>query len=212
MKRDFLKNTIPGITEEQMSAILNENGNDLAELRGTIAAHEATIQTLTTERDGYKDQVADRDKDIKDLQDKAKGNDELTRQLGDLQTKYDNDTKALQKKLDDQAAEHATEAAFAGVPFASSLARRAAIAAFREKGYKPGSDGKYAEAESFIAQLKRDDPAAFKPEEEKPEEPAPEPKPLPRFTSPMGSQLSAPESGSPLGLSLHFVRKPPNRE
>ena len=100
MKREFLKQQIPGITEEQINAILNENGNDLADLRSTISRHETTINTLTTERDGYKTQLADRDKDIKELQGKAKGNEDLTKQLGELQTKYDTDTKALQKKLD----------------------------------------------------------------------------------------------------------------
>ena len=219
MKREFLKQQIPGITEEQINAILNENGNDLADLRSTISRHETTISTLTTERDGYKTQLADRDKDIKELQGKAKGNEDLTKQLGELQTKYDTDTKALQKKLDDQADDHATEAAFANVPFASNLAKRAAIAEFKAKGYKRGEDGKYAEAESFIAQLKKDDPAAFKadPKDDKNEGNNPPPagnNPPPRFTGPMGGGAGAgnnPAAGNQNfgDFAFNFVRQRP---
>lgn len=214
MKRDFLKQQVPDITDEQITAILNENGNDLADLRNTITQRDQTIQTLTTERDGFKNQLEDRDKDIKELQEKAKGNDDLTKQLGDLQTKYDTDTKELQRKLDDQAANHATEAAFAGVNFASALAKKAAIADFKARGYKLGADGKYAEAESYIAQLKKDDPAAFKAEEEpkKDPEPAPAPQQPPRFTGPMNGQTPPASGKDALGLSFNFVRKPPKAE
>ena len=97
MKREFLKATIPGITDEQLDSIMNEHGKDINTLRSTITTHEATIQTLTTERDGLKGQVADRDKDIKSLREAAKGNEGLTTQLNELQTKYDTDTAALQK-------------------------------------------------------------------------------------------------------------------
>ena len=215
MKRDFLKQQIPGITDEQITAILNEAGNDLNELRGTITKHETTIQTLTTERDGYKSQLADRDKDIKDLQAQVKGNEDLTKQLGDLQAKYDTDTKALQTKLDDQAASHATEAAFAGVNFASALAKKAAIADFRAKGYKLGADGKYAEAESYIAQLKKDDPAAFKtevgPKKDEEQGSAPQQQP-PRFTNPLNSPTPPANGKDALGMAFNFVRKPPKAE
>lgn len=217
MKREFLKQQIPGITDEQINAILNENGNDLADLRSTITKHENTIQTLTTERDGYKDQVTERDKDIKVLRDQVKGNEDLTKQLGDLQTKYDTDTKALQKKLDDQMHDRATEAVFAGVEFSSNLARTAAIAAFRAKGYKLGEDGKYAEAQSFLDQLKKDEPTAFKTEEPKDEgkkneggNPGGQPY-APRFTSPMGNGTNPADGAgkSNFGLSFNFVRTPP---
>ena len=212
MKRDFLKQQVPGITDEQITAILNENGNDLADLRNTITQRDQTIQTLTTERDGYKTQLDERD--IKELRGKVKDNEDLSKQLGELQTKYDTDTKDLQKKLDDQAADHATEAAFAGVNFASALAKKAAIADFKARGYKLGTDGKYAEAESYIAQLKKDDPAAFKVEEEQKKEPEPAPAPQqpPRFTGPISNPTPPAGGKDALGLSFNFVRKPPKAE
>lgn len=216
MKREFLKQLIPGITDEQLNAVMNENGNDLNAMRATITQHETTIQTLTTERDGYKTQLSDRNKDIKALQEQAKGNEDLTKQLGELQTKYDTDTKALQKKLDDQAADHAIEAVFSGVQFASSLAKRAAIADFKAKGYKLGSDGKYAEADGYIAQLKKDDPAAFKTEstndgksgDKTDSTPKNNPQ-LPRFSTPMSNGGGADSKGSAFDLSFNYVRSRP---
>lgn len=203
MKRDFLKQQIPGITDEQINTILNENGNDLSELRRTISTNEETIKALTTERDGYKDQVASRDKDIKALQEKAKGNDELTKQLGDLQTKYDTDTKELQKKLTDQQIDHAVQAMFADVPFVSTLAKKAAIADFKAKGYK-FENGKFVGSDGYIEQLKKDDPAAFKPVEKPDEGGKPESKP-PKFTSGMNQNAGGGQN-NPFNFSFSRVR------
>ena len=203
MKRDFLKQTVPGITDEQLDAIMNEYGKSTNALRTTITGHETTIAALTTERDGLKGQVADRDKDIKDLQEQVKGNEGISQRLMDLQAKYDTDTKDLQKKLDDQADEHATEVGFAGVEFSSDLARRAAIAEFRAKGYKRGQDGKYAELPGYLEQLKKDQPGAFKAAEQ----PKPETPPAPTFTHQMTNNLQGNGPANPLpGLFFNKVR------
>lgn len=217
MKREFLKATIPDITEEQLKAILDENGRDIQAKLAIIAERDTTITTLTTERDGYKQQVIDRDKDIKKLQDDSKENESLSKQLTDLQNKYTAETQALNKKLTDMATDHATEAAFADVQFASTLARSAAIAQFKAKGYKLGEDGKYAEASAFIEQLKKDDPAAFKTEPEKEdkgqERDDPTPGMPPRFTGPITGGNVPPAGGKEaMTMAFNFVRKPPKQE
>ncbi len=103
MNREFVKTTIPGITDEQLNAIMTEYG------KAVNAGNQAieTLKARDTEIAGLKGQITQRDKDIKDLQGKVKGNDDLTKQLDDLNAKYKTDTEALQKKLDDQAVDHA---------------------------------------------------------------------------------------------------------
>lgn len=227
MKREFLKATIPGITDEQLDSIMNEHGKDINTLRSTITTHEATIQTLTTERDGLKGQVADRDKDIKSLREAAKGNEGLTTQLNELQTKYDTDTAALQKKLDDQRNDHATERFFNGVEFTSTLARNAALADFRSKGFKLKDDGTYEGADTYLENLRKENPAAFKPTEDHKDDknnegdsknngaPAGNGQSYhPRFTSQMSNGGKAGDGGDKgtIPLGFHFVRQPPKQE
>lgn len=227
MKREFLKATIPNITDEQLDAIMQQHGNDINALRGTITTHEATIQTLTTERDGLKTQVADRDKDIKSLREAAKGNEALTTQLSDLQTKYDTDTAALQKKLEEQRDAHATERFFAGVEFTSTLAKNAAIADFRSKKFKLKEDGSYEGADSYLEQLKKENPAAFKATDDGNGKGNDDSNGddgngsgdsaqtrLPRFTGQMsnGGKSNAGGDKDVMPLGFHFVRQPPKKE
>lgn len=163
MKREDLK--AKGLTDEQIDFVMAENGKDI---NTSKSAAEKAAQDLTAAQEqakGLQAQIDARDKDIKDLQEKAKGNEGISDQLAQLQAKYTKDTQDLQKRLDDQRADFAMEKAFANVPFASTLAKKAAIADFKAKGYKVNEKGEYAEAEMFIASLKKEDPAAFKPDD-----------------------------------------------
>lgn len=212
MTRDFLKKQFPDITEEQINAILNENGRDLEALRSTVAQRDQTIQTLTTERDGYKSQVTERDNDINALREQVKGNEQLTSQLNTLQTKYDNDTKALQNKLDEERGDRATESAFKDVKFSSNAARSAAISAFKAKGYKLGEDGKYAEAAGFIEQLKKDDPGAFVVEDNQPPANDGAQNPPPQFTHQMTNNQNGGSNAPLQGLFFQPVRNTKKNE
>lgn len=200
MKREFLK-AMNVLSDEQIAAILAEENKTLTEQRNLVAARVATINELTTERDGLKQQVADRDNDIKELQEKANGNDDLANQLKELQAKYKHDTEAMQASLDQQRTDYAVESAFANAPFASALAKKQAMADFKLKGYKLGKDGKYAEYEAYIEKLRKDDPSAFKQEED------PQTPPPPRFTNPMNSNRND-SAANPFGFHFQPVRDP----
>lgn len=116
-----------------------------------------------TEITGLKSQLKERDADIKELKKQNGNSEELNTKLTELQTKYDTDTKALEKQMEDLRMDHAVEKFFAPISFASELARKAAISEFREKNFKLEGD-KFQGGEEFIASLKKSDPAAFKPE------------------------------------------------
>lgn len=119
-----------------------------------------------TEIAGLKNQLKERDADIKELRKQSGNSEELNTKLTELQTKYDTDTKALEKQMEDLRMDHAVEKFFAPIPFASELARKAAISEFRGKNFKLEGD-KFQGGEEFITELKKSDPAAFKAEEPK---------------------------------------------
>uniref|UniRef100_UPI0014333D13 phage scaffolding protein n=1 Tax=Limosilactobacillus fermentum TaxID=1613 RepID=UPI0014333D13 len=63
MKREFLKNM--ELTDEQIDAIMAENGKDVNGLK-------EQVNSLTIEKDGLQSQLADRDTQLKDLKGKVK--------------------------------------------------------------------------------------------------------------------------------------------
>ncbi|NLI20770.1 MAG: hypothetical protein GX418_04400 [Clostridiales bacterium] len=216
MKREELEKL--GLTKEQIDAVMGIHGadveahkavlkgrdDDLAALRQDVAAKETQITDLAG-------QLKKRDEDMKALQKDAGASAELQTKLADLQGKYDGDTKALQAKLEQQRYDYAAEQLFVGVPFASKLARKAAIEEFKGKGYKLTEDGKsFVGADGYIDALKKDDPAAFlpeKPPEPKEAEPAP-----PAFTKPLGGgDGGVGAKGFFTGGGLNFVRTPPTK-
>ena len=98
MKREEVKSKIPGITDEQLDWLMNENGADIN-----------TEKNNTTQAQG---ELAAAKKTIKELQDAAKAFDgadvgDLKKQLSDLQTKYDADMAAMRR-------DNAIELALAG--------------------------------------------------------------------------------------------------
>lgn len=128
MKREDLRKL--GLTDEQVDQVMSMNGDDVNAQKAIVAQRDETITALTTERDGLKEQVTARDKDIADLKKAAGDNESLNKQLSDLQTKYNDDTAKLQKSLDDQARAHAIEGLFGGIKFTSAFAKHAAMKEF----------------------------------------------------------------------------------
>lgn len=229
MKREELK--AKGFTDEQIEYIMGENGKDINAAKAETASLQEKLNQANTQANTLQQQIADRDKDIQTLKDAEKANEGVTQKLTDLQAKYDADTKALEKKLEDQRIETAIDKAFADVPFASNLAKKAAIADFKAKGYKLAENGTFTEAASFIEALKKDDPAAFKAEDKGGNDGnnggaggqtigngntwvgGQQNGTQPRFTQQMtGQQAGQNPAGSgtaPMGLALNYVRKPP---
>lgn len=201
--------TIPEDKAKEFTGEFDKEFKSSAELTAKLQE----IAGKDTEIAGLKTQISDRDKDIKELKKQTGNSEELNTKLTELQTKYDTDTKALSKQLEDQRVDHAIEKFFSPVPFASELARKAAISEFREKGFKLEGD-KFQGGEEFIASLKKSDPAAFKPE--KPPEgevqgsdsAAPPSAPPPQFTKPMSQ--TPPAGENPFNFKFSgFVRTPP---
>ena len=167
MKRSFLEglefNGGTKLPKEIIDAIMDENGKDVQAGKDALAAKEQELSAMTTERDGLKDQIASRDKDIADLQKKVSDNADLSQQLKDLQTKYETDTTELQTKIDTQRDDFATEKFFDGLEFSSDLAKAEAMRQFKEKKFKYDPEKKeYQGANDWLEELKKNQPSAFK--------------------------------------------------
>lgn len=173
MKRDELKKL--GMTDEQIDYVMDEHGKVVNAHKATVEQKDQQITALTTERDGLKAQVADRDKDITELKKQTGNTEELNQKLTELQTKYDTDTKDLQTKLDSQARSHAAEKFYSNVEFTSSFAKKAALAEF-EAANLEFKDGAYVGADDFLKTQREKNPDAFKAAEPPKEPEAPKPK------------------------------------
>jgi hypothetical protein len=216
MKREELEKL--GLTKEQIDAVMGIHGVDVEAHKATLKGKEDDLAALRQDVSAKDTQITDlsgqlkkRDEDMKALQKDAGASAELQTKLADLQGKYDGDTKALQTKLEQQRYDYAAEQLFVGVPFASKLARKAAVEDFKAKGFKLADDGKgFVGADGYIDSLKKDDPAAFLPD--KPPEPKePEPAP-PAFSKPLGGgDGGAGAKGFFTGGGLNYVRTPPTK-
>lgn len=105
MKREFLEGL--GLDKETIDSIMGEHGK-------SVEAQKTKVTDLTTERDDYKSQLAQRDKDLKNLKKKAEGSEELQTQLADLQSKYETDKGVYEQKLKDTQLSSAIKLALAG--------------------------------------------------------------------------------------------------
>lgn len=88
MKREDVKAKIPGITDEQLDWLMNENGSDINAEKGNAARVQGELDTANAT--------------IKNLQDTVKKYDgvdvqALRQQLTTLQTKYDTDIAAVRR-------------------------------------------------------------------------------------------------------------------
>lgn len=212
MKREFLielfKKHLPEteIPKEAIDAIMDENGRDAEGGKATLAKAQSELKAAQEQVAALAEQIKQRDTDIATLQKEAATSEETKKALTELQAKYDTESKEYQTKLEEQQKEaekqlaeqaysHATEDFFKEQPFASELARKAAIADFKAAGLKlDPQSGKFLGADDWLKQLRETDPAAFKAEEgedEGAEEDAP------YFVAPANTGKSKPGTGTP---------------
>lgn len=160
MKREFLKNM--ELTDEQIDAIMAENGKDVNSLK-------EQVNSLTSEKEGLQSQLNDRDTQLKDLKGKVKDSDELTAEIDKLQKankeakeKYEADLTAQQKSfLVDKA-------------LTSAGARNAqAVSALLDLDSVEVKDGQLVGLDDQLKALRESDGYMFK-EDPQPSEPQPQ--------------------------------------
>ena len=126
--------------------------------------------TLQTESNTYKTQLADANKEIKSYKDMDI--DGIKKRADDWERKYNDDTAALNKKLDDQKKSFAAERYLDGQKIKSPLAKKSILADFLAQDMKFRDDGTFEGAEEYMKKVREQYPDDFEPEkkpEDKPE-------------------------------------------
>ncbi|KRO16636.1 phage scaffolding protein [Lacticaseibacillus saniviri] len=93
MNRELLESL--GLDKEAIDKVMAAHGKAVTELKSKADKADelaAANETLTT-------QLSDRDKDLKSLKKGAGDNEELNKQLSELQSKYTTETQALQDQI-----------------------------------------------------------------------------------------------------------------
>lgn len=99
MKREELREL--GLDEAQVEAVMKQHHVELDQSKEAVDK----LTAIETERDQLQEQLKERDKDLAKLQKQSKDNEEVSSQLADLQSKYDESSKQweaerAQMKLD----------------------------------------------------------------------------------------------------------------
>lgn len=147
MKREDLQ-AIEGLTDDQINNIMN--------------LHQKDVTDWNKRLNDQKEEITKRDTTISDLSEKVKKFDgvdveKLQNDIRDMEEKH-------KKELAAKDRDYAKKLYFDKLPFASNLARQAAMAEFDTKDFK-FENGKFLGADDYIAELKKSDPSAFKTDE-----------------------------------------------
>lgn len=147
MKKDEL--TQLGLTEEQANAVLEA-------LKGYVP--KSRLDEVIEERNGLREQITERDKQIAELGKNAGDNEALKNQIAELQAankKAEDDYKSNIAKIQ---LDNAVENALTGAKAKNSKAVKALLDLTKSK---VGEDGKVAGLEEQLTALKESDPYLF---------------------------------------------------
>ncbi|MCT3574096.1 phage scaffolding protein [Levilactobacillus brevis] len=152
MKRDLLKGM--NLTDDQIEAIMKANGVDIEAAKSSLG----DVDALKQENDTLKEQLTTRDKDMKALKKQVGDNEDLTKQVTDLQAKYDNDTKALSAQLNQTKLTGALNTALSG---AKDRNPKTVEALLDMDKIQLEEDGKLTGLDDQLAAIKKDNEYLF---------------------------------------------------
>src|SRR5699024_7741960 len=121
MNRDFLKEQ--SLSDEQVEAVMKEHGKTLNDIKEKADK----VDSLESQIDDYKKQIADRDTQLEELGEKAKGKEELTAQIDELKQQNETTTNEYEEKLKQQAFDHKLESALSGAKVKNTKAVKALL-------------------------------------------------------------------------------------
>lgn len=107
MKTEDLK--AMGLTDDQISKIMAENGKDVNAAKGDAESLKSEMAALKNQITSLDEQITERDKQLKDIKDSAGDNEQLKKQINDLQEQNKAQKQAGEEKLTQLMKEHAIE-------------------------------------------------------------------------------------------------------
>lgn len=139
MTRENLKKIIEGITDEQISAVLDINTSDIGKAKRDYDDLKERVGTLEGEKKDLKGTITD-------LKNNAKYDEDYKKLYEDLKGDIEEKERNAQKAREDKDLTAAIEAVFGDREFSSDYVRKGIIADMKTEIAKPDNKGKgYAE-------------------------------------------------------------------
>ncbi len=192
MKTEELK--AQGLTEEQISFVMAENGKDLKKL-------QKENDNLTSERDTWKEKAEAAETTLKGFE--GVDLETMQKELSDWKQKATEAEKSAQAQLYERNFADALKTEFEGIKFSSEAAKRAIMAEVKEAGLKL-KDGKILGLNDLIGQMKEKDASAFIDDAQQQAQ-----RNMARFTAPLGKQ-NAP--GTMTRKDIEAIKDPSERQ
>lgn len=149
MKTEELK--AQGLTEEQISFVMAENGKDLKKL-------QKENDNLSVDRDTWKEKAEAAETTLKGFE--GVDLETMQKELSDWKQKATEAEKSAQAQLYERDFADALKTEFEGIKFSSEAAKRAIMAEVKEAGLKL-KDGKILGLNDLLSQMKEKDASAF---------------------------------------------------
>lgn len=169
MKTEELKSQ--GLTEEQISFVMAENGKDLKKL-------QKENDNLTSDRDTWKEKAEAAEATLKGFE--GVDLETMQKELSDWKQKATEAEKNAQAQLYERDFADALKTEFEGIKFSSEAAKRAIMAEVKEADLKL-KDGKILGLNDLLSQMKEKDASAFVDDAQQQAQ-----KNMARFTAPAG--------------------------
>lgn len=192
MKTEELK--AQGLTEEQISFVMAENGKDLKKL-------QKENDNLTSERDTWKEKAEAAETTLKGFE--GVDLETMQKELSDWKQKATEAEKNAQAQLYERDFADALKTEFEGIKFSSEAAKRAIMAEVKEADLKL-KDGKILGLNDLLSQMKEKDASAFIDDAQQQAQ-----RNMARFTAPLGKQ-NAP--GTMTRKDIEAIKDPSERQ
>lgn len=113
-----------GLTKEQIDQIMKENGESIENAKAKL---QEQIDEITKDRDGYKSQISERDKQLEELKKDAKNTEDLTAKVAELQEANKTAAKAHEAEIKELRVNAAVDKALAEAGAKNGKAVRALL-------------------------------------------------------------------------------------
>lgn len=149
MKRENLKEL--GLSDDQINTIMDLNGKDIEKAKGNFLE-------VSEENKALKEQATQHLKDLKTFKEKAKGNEDLTKELENLQAKSKADHEELTNKISKMKLDSAVENTLSKNGVRNNKAVKALL---DSDSLKLNDDGEVEGLTKQLEGLKKSDPYLF---------------------------------------------------
>lgn len=192
MKTEELK--AQGLTEEQISFVMAENGKDLKKL-------QKENDNLSADRDTWKEKAEAAEATLKGFE--GVDLETMQREISDWKQKATEAEKKAQEQLYERDFSDTLKTEFEGIKFSSEAAKRAIMAEVKEAGLKL-KDGKILGLNDLLSQMKEKDASAFVDDAQQQVQ-----QNMARFTAPVGKQNTP---GTMTRKDIEAIKDPSERQ